>query len=163
LPALAGPPALESDQVALLACNLDDATGETLGYTMDRLLAAGALDVWFTPIQMKKNRPATQLSVLCRPHDAGTLAALLLRETPTLGVRQQILTRTKAGRDVRRVETPWGTVRVKIKVLDGQAVAASPEYDDCARLAVQVGVPLQQVVAAARREAERLFELQTTA
>jgi hypothetical protein len=126
LPSPAVAPSLENDQVALLACNLDNATGETLGYTMDRLLAAGALDVWFTPIQMKKNRPATQLSVLCRPHDAGTLAALLLRETPTLGVRQQILTRTKAGRDVRRVETPWGTVRVKIKVLDGQAVAASP-------------------------------------
>jgi len=149
----------ESDRVALLACNLDDATGETLGYTMDRLLATGALDVWFTPIQMKKNRPATQLSVLCQPQDAGALAALLLRETPTLGVRQQILIRFKAGREMRQVETPWGAVRVKVKVLAGEAVAASPEYDDCARLAVQAGVPLQQVMAAARRQAERLFEL----
>jgi len=163
LPQLAAAPSPESDEVALLACNLDDATGETLGYTMDRLLAAGALDVWFTPIQMKKNRPATQLSVLCQPQDAGALAALLLRETPTLGVRQQLLSRSKAGREVRQVETPWGAVRVKVKILAGQAVAASPEYDDCARLAGGAGVPLQQVMAVARREAERLLELSTTA
>jgi hypothetical protein len=159
-PAIAPP--VESDQVALLACNLDNATGETLGYTMDRLLAAGALDVWFTPIQMKKNRPATQLSVLCRPQDTGALAALLLHETPTLGVRQQILSRSKAAREVRPVETPWGTVRVKVKFLAGQAVAVSPEYDDCARLAIQAGVPLQQVMAAARREAECLLDSSTT-
>jgi hypothetical protein len=162
LPALAGPPALESDQVALLACNLDDATGETLGYTMDRLLAAGALDVWFTPIQMKKNRPATQLSVLCTPENTAAIATLLLRETPTLGVRQQLLTRSKAGREACQVETPWGSVRVKVKVLAGKAVAASPEYDDCARLAIQAGMPLHQVVAAAQREAERFLGLPTT-
>jgi uncharacterized protein (TIGR00299 family) protein len=162
LPSLAAAPSLESDQVVLLACNLDDATGETMGYAMDRLLAAGALDVWFTPIQMKKNRPATQLSVLCQPQDAGVMAALLLRETPTLGVRQLLLTRSKAAREVRQVETPWGTVRVKVKVLAGQAVAASPEYDDCARLAMQAGVPLQQVMDAARREAECLLEPSTT-
>ena len=77
-----------SDSVVELACNLDDTTGETLGYVMQALLEAGALDVWFTPIQMKKNRPATKLSVLARPEDADRLAALVLRETPTLGVRQ---------------------------------------------------------------------------
>ncbi len=144
------------DEVVLLACNLDDATGETLGYTMECLLQAGALDVWFTPIQMKKNRPATQISVLCRPSDSAALAALLLRETPTLGVRRQVLSRTKADRAVRQVETPWGPVRVKVKILDGQAVAASPEYDDCAQLAAQAGIPLLEVMAIARQAARDL-------
>ena len=144
----------EDDQVVELACNLDDATGEALGYVMERLLAEGALDVWFQAIQMKKNRPATQVSVLARPEDAEELAALLLRETPTLGVRWQVLSRYKAGREMREVETPWGTVRVKVKLLEGKAVAAAPEYDDCARLAAERGVPLAEVMAAARQAAE---------
>jgi hypothetical protein len=151
--ALATTPTAEVDQVTLLSCNLDDATGEVLGYAMDGLFAAGALDVWFTPIQMKKNRPATQVSVLCHPQDATALSQLLLRETPTLGVRQQVVSRTKAGREIRQVETPWGSVRVKIKTVDRQAVAASPEYDDCAGLAAEAGVPLHQVMAAAQQAA----------
>jgi uncharacterized protein (TIGR00299 family) protein len=150
---LATTPTAEVDQVTLLSCNLDDATGEVLGYAMDGLFAAGALDVWFTPIQMKKNRPATQVSVLCHPQDATALSRLLLRETPTLGVRQQVVSRTKAGREIRQVETPWGSVRVKIKTVDRQAVAASPEYDDCAGLAAEAGVPLHQVMAAAQQAA----------
>jgi uncharacterized protein (TIGR00299 family) protein len=141
----------DGDQVALLACNLDDATGEMLGHTMERLLAAGALDVWFTPIQMKKNRPATQLSVLCRPEEAQTLASLLLRETPTLGVRHQILWRSKAGRERQPVTTPWGTVHMKVKFLGGEAVSASPEYEDCARLASEHGLALREVIETAIR------------
>lgn len=147
---LAALPSPLSDEVALLTCNLDDVTGETLGYAMDRLLAAGALDVWFTPIQMKKNRPATQLSLLCHPGDADALTSLVLRETPTLGVRRLILSRSVAERQVRQVDTPWGPVRVKLKILAGTVVAASPEYDDCARLASQAGVPLREVMAAAQ-------------
>jgi uncharacterized protein (TIGR00299 family) protein len=143
-------PSSSSDEVALLACNLDDATGETLGYAMDRLLAAGALDVWFTPIQMKKNRPATQLSLLCRPGDADALASLVLRETPTLGVRRMILSRSMAARQLQQVDTPWGPVHVKVKILAGEVVAASPEYDECARLAAEVGIPLREVMAAAQ-------------
>jgi hypothetical protein len=146
-------PTAEVDQVTVLACNLDDATGEVLGYVMDGLFAAGALDVWFTPIQMKKNRPATQLSVLCHPQDATALTGLLLRETPTLGVRRQVVSRTKAGREIRQVETAWGPVQVKIKTVAGQATAASPEYDDCARLAAAAGVPLHQVMTAAQQAA----------
>jgi uncharacterized protein (TIGR00299 family) protein len=141
----------EEVQIVQLACNLDDATGEMLGYVMDRLLAGGALDVWFTPIQMKKNRPATQVSVLARPEDADALASLLLRETPTLGVRRQTLPRYCAERQMRQVETPWGSVRVKLKILEGQIAAASPEYDDCARLATEAGVPLAEVMEAARQ------------
>jgi uncharacterized protein (TIGR00299 family) protein len=140
-------------QIVQLACNLDDATGETLGYVMDRLLAGGALDVWFTPIQMKKNRPATMVSVLAPPEDADALASLLLRETPTLGVRRQALPRYCAERQMLQVETPWGSVRIKLKILKGEIVAASPEYDDCARLATEAGVPLAEVMEAARQAA----------
>jgi len=146
-------PSVEHDQVMELACNLDDASGEVLGYTMEKLLAAGALDVWFTPIQMKKNRPATQVSVLCQPQDASGLARLLLRETPTLGVRHQVVSRAKARREMREVDTPWGSVRVKLKILDDLIVASSPEYDDCARLAAAAGIPLHQVMATARQVA----------
>jgi hypothetical protein len=139
------------DQVVLLACNIDDATGEVLGHTMERLLAAGALDAWFTPIQMKKSRPATQLSALCRPEAAQALTGLLLQETPTLGVRQQVLWRSKAAREVHSVETPWGTVRMKVKLLAGEAISASPEYDDCARLANEHKVSLLEVMDTAVR------------
>ncbi len=136
------------DRVMLLQCNLDDATGETLGYVMERLFAAGALDVWFTPVQMKKNRPGVVLSALARSEQADALAQVILRETPTLGLRVQAVERIVAERRVREVETPWGKVRVKEKWLAGQCVAVSPEYEDCARIAREQGIPLQRVFAA---------------
>lgn len=143
------PTGAQSDRVALLECNIDDMTGEALGYAMDRLLAEGALDVWFVPIQMKKNRPGVLLAVLCAEERAAHLRAVLLRETSTLGVRWQIVERQVAERRFERVETPYGSVRVKVKVLDGQAVSAKPEYDDCAGLARRLGVPLADVLEAA--------------
>jgi uncharacterized protein (TIGR00299 family) protein len=140
----------EQDQVVLLATNLDDATGEVLGYVMERLLASGALDVWFTPIQMKKNRPAVTLSLLCKPGDQDAMVRILLAETSTLGVRVALVRRAKAGRREDEVATPWGPVRVKFKLLGDDVVDASPEYEDCARVARAAGVPLAQVMAAAR-------------
>lgn len=134
------------EPVVLLQCNLDDVTGEVLGYTMERLFASGALDVWFTPVQMKKNRPATVLSALTTPERVNVLAQVILRETPTLGVRILPLERVVADRRIVEVETPWGKVRVKEKWLNGERVAVSPEYEDCARLAREYGVPLQQVL-----------------
>lgn len=150
---LGEPPGPGAEQVVEMACNLDNASGEVLGYVLERLMDAGALDAWFTPIQMKKNRPAVKLSVLARPEDQARLVDLILHETPTLGVRYQVLSRDTAGREIREVETPWGTVRVKVKLLAGRPVAAAPEYDDCARLAAGAGVPLAQVMEAARRAA----------
>lgn len=143
------------DQVALLECTLDDATGETLGYTMERLFAAGALDVWFTPVQMKKNRPGVLLSVLARPEQADALAQIILRETPTLGLRLSRVERVVADRRVREVETMWGTVRVKEKRLAGECIAVSPEYEDCARIARERGVSLHQVWDVAAKGAAR--------
>ena len=139
------------DQVTLLECNLDDITGETLGYAMERLFAAGALDVWFTPIQMKKDRPGVILSVLVPPDRTATVAQVMLRETPTLGVRVLPIERRVAERHVREVETPWGKVRVKEKWLNGERAAVSPEYEDCARIAREQAIPLHQVFEAARK------------
>jgi uncharacterized protein (TIGR00299 family) protein len=143
-------PGAGRDQVTLLECNLDDVTGETLGYALERLFAAGALDVWFTPVQMKKSRPAIVLSALARPEQAGALAQVILRETPTLGLRVQPVERVVAERREREVETPWGNVRVKEKWLAGECVAVAPEYEDCARIAREQGIPLQRVLEATR-------------
>jgi hypothetical protein len=142
------------DQVVTLTCNLDDTTGETLGYVMTRLFDAGALDVWFTPVQMKKNRPGVVLSVLARPPQVDALAELVLRETSTLGLRvSPPIARVVAERRVRTVSTSWGDVRVKEKWLEGERVAVSPEYEDCARLAREADVPLARIFEAARRAA----------
>lgn len=142
------------NRVELLECNLDDMTGEALGYALERLLEAGALEAWFTPVVMKKSRPAVVLSVLCRLEDAERLTMLLLRETSTLGVRRRVLERTIAERDTTQVETQWGPVRCKVKLLDGAPVSIKPEHDDCARIAREHGVPLDAVVNQARALAE---------
>lgn len=118
---------------------------------MERLFAAGALDVWFTPVQMKKSRPGVVLSALARPEQADALAAVILRETPTLGVRMRLVERVVADRREHEVETPWRRVRVKEKWLYGRKVAVSPEYEDCARIARERGIPLQDVYAAVLR------------
>jgi uncharacterized protein (TIGR00299 family) protein len=143
----------EQDDVSLLETNVDDSTPELLGAAMERLLAAGALDVYFTPIQMKKNRPATKLAAICLPEREPEIARLLLAETSTLGVRVQRLHRYKAQRWVEKVETPWGAVAVKIKSFEGLRSAA-PEYDDCLRLARASGVPVAEIYQVARAAAQ---------
>jgi len=138
----------ERERVVQLECNLDDMTGEELGFVLERLLEAGALDAWFTPIYMKKNRPAVLLGVLCRPEQAEALRALLLRETSTLGVRWREMERLAVERRTLSLETPWGLVRCKAKLLGDQVVSIKPEYEDCARLAREYGLTLRQVVDA---------------
>jgi uncharacterized protein (TIGR00299 family) protein len=140
---------LERDSVVEIQTNLDDASPEELGFAMERLLEAGALDVAFSPLQMKKNRPGVLVRVLGRPDDAERLAALVLEHTSALGVRVQSVGRIIARRSQRTVGTPWGEVRVKLKHLGTRAFAA-PEYEDCARVARTAGVPLREVFDAAR-------------
>jgi uncharacterized protein (TIGR00299 family) protein len=144
---------LSSQREALveLRCNLDDATGEQVAYAVERLLAAGALDAWAAPLVMKKGRPALLLACLVRPEQAEAMAALILRETPSLGVRWSPAERLAAGRDWVEAATPWGPVRVKRKLLGDQVAGAAPEYEDCAAIARAHGVPLAQVYAAALR------------
>jgi uncharacterized protein (DUF111 family) len=144
---------LRHDEVMVIEANLDDATPELLGYAMERLFEAGALDVFFTPIQMKKNRPGTLLGVIGRPDRASALAEVILRETTTLGVRLRRSERLIAGRRQETVLTPFGPVRVKVKLLGERAIAA-PEYEDCAQVAREQGVPLADVYRAAQQAAE---------
>jgi uncharacterized protein (TIGR00299 family) protein len=136
--------ATESTTVAVLETNIDDTTAEVLGYAMERLLGAGALDVTLEPVYMKKNRPGTRISVIARPEDADTLAAILFRETSTLGLRLYMAERRVAPRNLREVQTSFGPVRVK-----EAETGFSPEYEDCRKLAIANNVPLRDVIAEA--------------
>lgn len=137
------PVARWQDNVVLLETNLDNATGEQLGFAMERLFEAGALDVWHTPIQMKKNRPGVLLSALGPAALESKLAEIFLRDTPTLGVRVRPVGRYVAERDVVMVETEYGPMRVKRKWLAGEVVSAAPEYEDVAAAAraSRIGLP----------------------
>ena len=143
-------------EVVLLETNLDDVSGLVLGYTQERLFAIGALDVWNTPIQMKKNRPGTILSVLVPKDKEREASELILRETPTLGIRTRPVDRYVADRKMVTIETSLGPVIVKVKLLDGAAISAAPEPDEVRRIALETGTPFQEVyqrtTEAARRE-----------
>ena len=141
--------------VVLLETNLDDAPGLVLGYAQERLFALGALDVWHTPVQMKKNRPGAVLSALVPPHLEQAAVELILRETPTLGIRSRLVDRYVAQRHGVTIETALGPVSVKVKSLEGLPVSAAPEPDDCRRIAIETGLPFQEVyqrVAEAARQ-----------
>lgn len=137
------------DEVLLLETNLDDVSGEVLGYTRQKLQTAGALDVFATAIQMKKDRPGTLLSVLCRPADGPRLEQLLFDETGTFGIRQSRLLRSKRRRQSHAVETPWGAVQGKLGWLSGGRVLFTPEFESCAAVAQQHGLTLRDVYRAA--------------
>jgi uncharacterized protein (TIGR00299 family) protein len=140
----------ETDAVYLIETNLDNAPGDLVGYLFDKLLAAGALDVYTTPIQMKKSRPGVKVSVLAAPSARTAVEEILLRETPTFGVRRTLLERSKLAREDVRVPTRYGTIRVKVGRLNGETVKAAPEYEDCRAAAEKHGVPLAEVSDAAR-------------
>jgi pyridinium-3,5-bisthiocarboxylic acid mononucleotide nickel chelatase len=140
------------EQLVLIETNIDDMNPQIYGYTLERLLSAGALDVTLTPLQMKKNRPGTLLSVLARPEHSEPLTQILFEETTSLGVRRQTVERVSVGRTLETVETPYGPVRVKVARWPGGS-RCMPEYEDC-RLAAQTHhVPLALVMAAAREKA----------
>lgn len=140
----------ETDTVAVLETNLDDVAPEVVGYCMERLFVAGALDVFTVPIQMKKQRPGVLLSVICESEKVAELEAILFHETGTFGVRRTIATRSKLQREAVEIQTPWGPVKAKRGWRDGFEVL-TPEYEDCARVARERGIPLRDVYAAVRR------------
>ena len=135
----------ETDRIAVLETNLDDCPGEILGHFIETALAAGALDVFHTPVQMKKNRPGVLLTVLCAEYEADKFAELILRETTAFGVRKTIAERRKLRREFAEVKTPFGKVTVKIGKLGGEVVQAAPEFESAKKLAAKVGVPLKHV------------------
>ena len=137
----------------LLETNIDDMNPEIYGYVQEKLFAAGAADVWFQPIQMKKNRPGIMLSVLCAAEREDAIAALLLRETTTLGVRTSTVTRHEAQRESFEFESSLGPAAVKVKRLPGEPPRVAPEYDVCRGIAEARGLPLAEVYRVVEREA----------
>jgi len=135
-----------SDGVVVAETNIDDSTPEILGYVMERLLEEGALDVFFSPIQMKKNRPATQLSFLCRPQQLDNLARLVLAETSAIGLRHYHAGRIILERRVEERQTPFGPVRFKLVFDNGLLLRAIPEYEDCRRIARERGISCREVM-----------------
>ncbi|MBL8797858.1 MAG: nickel pincer cofactor biosynthesis protein LarC [Planctomycetia bacterium] len=154
---VASQPAEEADRIWVVETNLDDLPAEVIGYCFELLLAAGALDVFSTPIQMKKNRPGVLLSVLTVEALIPAIEEILFRETTTFGVRRYPASRSKLQRQACTVQTTWGAVQGKLGWREGRPPVFSPEYEDCARIARQHGVALREVYAQAQRayEAER--------
>jgi len=145
----------EPGRVAVLEASIDDTSPEVLAYACEELLGAGALDAFTAPIQMKKSRPGALLTVIARPEDRPKLEAILFRETTTLGVRWREQARTCLERQSLEVEVLGSAVSVKVGLLGGEVVSVSPEYEPCARLAREKGIPLREVYAAARRAAAK--------
>lgn len=137
------------DQIAVLEANVDDATPETIGHTLERLFDAGALDAFCVPIQMKKSRPAVLLTVLTEPARVDSLEAIIFEETTTFGIRRHDATRTKLERRTETVETRYGSIRLKIGSYRGREVTVAPEYEDCRKAAGQHKVALRVVVSEA--------------
>jgi len=141
--------ATERDQVCLLETNLDDVTGEVIGYAKQNLLASGALDVYTTAIQMKKDRPGVQVSVICKPAESDKLESILFEQTGTLGIRRQLLDRSILSRDEHSVQTIWGTIAGKLGWQANGKTVFSPEFEACARVADEQNIPLREVYRAA--------------
>ena len=143
----------------LLETNIDDSSGEMLGYAKERLFDLGALDVWFTSIQMKKDPPGVILSALV-PLEMESLAVdLILRETSTLGVRRRVIDRYVAEREIRSISTDLGEANVKLKFLNGVVVDVSPEYEDCRSLSLRTCIPLQDIMRKVRDTARNQLGL----
>lgn len=146
----------ETDRIAVLETNLDDCTGEILGAFVEAALAAGALDVFHTPIQMKKNRPGVLLTVLCAENEADKFCEMILRETTAFGVRKTIAERRKLRREFTEVQTSYGKVAVKIGRLGGRVVQAAPEFESVKKVAAKTKVPVKQIFEAVLKSAKQL-------
>jgi uncharacterized protein (DUF111 family) len=140
------------ERLWMLETNLDDASPQIVGHVMDRVFESGALDCFFTPVQMKKNRPGVLLSVLCGREEKDALMKLLFLETTTLGVRSYEVTRRALQRSLVRVETQYGPIDVKVAHLDGRVVNEMPEFEQCRQAAANANVPLKVVEEEARAE-----------
>jgi len=150
MPTLAGKTTRET--ISVLEANLDDLNPQIFGYVLDRLLEDGALDAFAMPVQMKKNRPGTLLTVLCRPEDADKLTQLIFTETSTLGVRRRDEQRQTLARRWVTVATQWGEVRMKIASMNGTVTNYAPEYEDCRRIAAERHLPLKTVMQEATQQ-----------
>jgi len=140
-------PAGEGDRVTVIECEIDDMNPQIFGVVMDRLYAAGALEVFYIPVQMKKNRPGTLLTVVSPPHRRSQMADVIFRETTTIGLRHYDVDRECLQREIVTVETPIGAVRFKVARRDGRVVNAVPEFEDCVKVAAATNLPVKEVQA----------------
>jgi uncharacterized protein (TIGR00299 family) protein len=140
------------DELRLLETNIDDMNPQIYGYLMEQLFAEKAADVWFTPIQMKKNRPAIMLSVLAPAQAESRLTEIIMRETTTLGIRVRPVSRHVAQREIIEIDSTLGHVRAKVKRYSGDILAVSPEYDDCRRIALERNMPFPEVYRVVDKE-----------
>jgi uncharacterized protein (DUF111 family) len=139
----------EAQRVTVIECEIDDMNPQLFGVVMDRLYAAGALEVFYIPVQMKKNRPGTLLTVVARPAERPRMTDIIFRETTTIGLRHYDVDRECLQREIVTVETPIGAVRVKVSERDGRVMNAVPEFEDCAKLAAANNLPVKEVQAIA--------------
>jgi len=140
-----------TERIVVLQSEIDDMNPQLFGLVMERLYAAGALEVYFASVQMKKNRPGTLLTILARPEQREELSALVFRETTTIGVRYHEVTRERLDREIVSVDTPLGVIRFKIARHGDTIVNAAPEFEDCLRIASERSVPVKDVQAAANK------------
>ena len=143
------------DNLILLETNIDDMNPQTYGYLMEKLFSEKAVDVWFTPIQMKKNRPAILLSVLAPSHAEAKLIDIIMKETTTLGIRIRPVSRHIAHREIIEFDSSLGHTRIKVKRFAGQVLDISPEYEDCRQIALAKDIPLQEVMRTIEIEARQ--------
>jgi len=139
----------QAERVTMIECEIDDMNPQIFGVAMDRLYAAGALEVFYVPVQMKKNRPGTLLTVIAPPEKRPQIADVIFRETTTIGLRYHDVERECLQREIVSVETPLGAIRFKLARRDGRIVNATPEFEDCARLAAANNLPVKEVQAMA--------------
>jgi pyridinium-3,5-bisthiocarboxylic acid mononucleotide nickel chelatase len=139
--------AAATEEIVVLECEIDDMNPQLFGPLMDRLHGSGALDVLYAPVQMKKNRPGTLVTVVARPEDRQRLTGILFAETTTIGVRYRDMRRERLEREVRTIATPLGPMRVKIATREGTVLNVSPEFEDCARAAADHRLPIKEVQA----------------
>jgi uncharacterized protein (TIGR00299 family) protein len=137
------------ERILSIECEIDDMNPQLFGPLMDKLYAAGALDVFYAPVQMKKNRPGVLVTILAKPEHRDAISGVLFTETTTIGVRYQEMLRERLDREIAQVDTPLGPIRFKVARRGGSVVNAAPEFDDCARIAAERGIPLKDVQAVA--------------
>ena len=151
-------PGYETDTVTRIETNLDDVSPQVLGAVMQQLLAAGALDVWFTPVQMKKSRPGTMLSALCDKDAVEKIADIIFTETTAFGLRVEKIARLKLTRKFETVKTVHGEVTVKLGFKGERLLQIAPEFESCRVIAERAGVPLREVQLAATEVARATFQ-----
>jgi hypothetical protein len=147
-----------SEKITVIQANIDDMSPEVFGYLMEKALAGGAVEIFYTPAQMKKDRPATQLTMLCRKEDRERLIELIFRETTTIGLRYHEVERRVLHRRSMEVQTMYGSIGVKVSYLGDKVVNFAPEYADCKAAAERYKVPLREVMGLAVAAFERMMK-----